>query len=112
MEQAPGHGSHLVEKLESNTGLCCVHYTRVGQEAKEGINLLGRTIGDPPMTEAISTRSTVALAEIGSDYSPPMNDPEVSMPPRCYGPAAAAAVAAAAVSDAAPAAVPESEADE
>jgi hypothetical protein len=65
MKQAPGHGSHLIEKLESDSGLRCVHNTGVGQQAKEGIDLLGRPIGDPPMIESISTSSTVALAEIG-----------------------------------------------
>ena len=67
MEQAPGHGSHLVEEFENNTGLCCVDYTSVCQEAKECIHLFCRPVGNSPVIEPISTNPAVALAEIGSD---------------------------------------------
>ena len=65
MEKAPGHGSHLIEEFESDIGLCCVDNVGIGQQAKEGIDLLGRPVCDSPVIESISTKSTVALAEIG-----------------------------------------------
>ena len=67
MEQAPGHGSHLVEEFESNIGLSSVDYTSVCQEAKECIHLFCRPVSNPPVIEPISTNPAVALAEIGSD---------------------------------------------
>ncbi len=67
MEQAPGHGSNLVEELESNTGLSFVDYTSVCQEAKECIHLFCRPVRNSPMIEPVSTNPAVALAEIGSD---------------------------------------------
>ena len=65
MEQTPGHGSHLIEELEGDTRLCRVNSTDVGQQAKESIDLFGRAIGDSPVVKSISTRPTVAFAEIG-----------------------------------------------
>jgi len=67
MEQTPCHGSHLVEEVESNVGLPSVDNTGIGQQAKEGIDLLCRSVGDPPVIEPVSTNPSVALAEIGSD---------------------------------------------
>ena len=67
MEQTPCHGSHLVEELKSGVGLCLIDNTSVGQQAKEGIDLLCRSVGDPPVIESVSTNPSVALAEIGSD---------------------------------------------
>jgi hypothetical protein len=64
MEQAPRHGSNLIEEFESDIGLCCVNNTGVGQQTKKGIDLLGRPVSDSPMIESISTKSTVAFTEI------------------------------------------------
>jgi hypothetical protein len=67
MEQAPRHGPNLVEELKSGVGLRAIGYTSVGQQAKECVHLLRRSVGDSPVIEPISTSSSVTLGEIGGD---------------------------------------------
>ena len=69
MEKAPRHGAYLVEEVESNLGLSSVDNTGGGQQAKKGVDLFCRSVGDPPVIEPVSTNPSVALAEIGGDGS-------------------------------------------
>jgi hypothetical protein len=64
MEEAPGHGSHLVEEFDRIGRTVSINGSRLGKEAKMTIDLLGRCKGDTPVVQSVATGSSVPFSEV------------------------------------------------
>ena len=64
IEEAPGHGTDLIEEVEGDLDSVVIDSTSAGEETEVGIDLLGRGVGNAPVVKPISTCSAVSLAEI------------------------------------------------
>ena len=59
MEQAPGHGTHLVEALQGLGHPRPMYGTGGGEQSEAAFGVLGRGLGDAPMVPAIETEPAV-----------------------------------------------------
>ena len=64
MEEAPGDGSDFVKELESASGSGLIDGIRADEDSQVGVDLFGRGVGDPPMVDPITARTTVTFGEI------------------------------------------------
>jgi hypothetical protein len=73
IEQAPRHGTNLIECSQGVLRPEFMDGTGGGEQSQVAVDLLSRGIGDPPVLLTISPRSAVPFRL--------SNDPEVTMPP-------------------------------
>ena len=67
MEKPPGHGTDLVEELQSIFGPFPVDGASRDEQLQMAVDLLGGAVGDPPEVRAVATGTTVAFSEVRRD---------------------------------------------
>jgi len=64
VEEAPGHGSDVVEETNSVLGSRCGDGTHADEETQVGVDLFRGAVGDSPVVEAVSSGTAGTFGEI------------------------------------------------
>ena len=70
IQQAPGHGTGLIEGVHRFTGSIPADRPGVSEKLQVAVNLFRRGVGDPPVVQPVSTNSAVPFCQVRWDRKP------------------------------------------